>query len=164
LTAPSPDQHAVIAAQLRLSQEKVMDWKLQQLRKSSTDRVLDGVCGGLGEYTPVPALIWRVIFVVAALTSGSGLIAYVLMWWLMPVADSTGASAGSTWNLHALRRSADDRQIAGICGGLGEYTPVPTWLWRAAFVGLVFAGGLGLLAYLLLWIFVPKAEAVASAA
>jgi phage shock protein PspC (stress-responsive transcriptional regulator) len=33
-----------------------------------------------------------------------------------------------------------DRKIAGVCGGFGEYTPVPAWLWRVAF-SPVFVGG-----------------------
>ncbi|MFD0738455.1 PspC domain-containing protein [Lysobacter koreensis] len=136
-----------------------MNWNMQQLRKSSTDRQLDGICGGLGEHTPVPALVWRVAFVVLAVCGGAGLLVYALLWWLMPSADSSGATAGSEWNLHALRRSDTDRQIEGVCGGLGEYTPVPSWLWRVAFVATVFVGGAGLLAYVLLWLFVPKAEA-----
>lgn len=139
-----------------------MDWQLQQLRKSDTDRVLAGICGGLGEYTPVPALVWRVIFVLATLSGGAGVIVYVLMWWLMPAAGGTGATAGSAWNLNALRRSVTDCEIGGVCGGLGEYTPIPSWLWRVAFVGLIFAGGVGLLAYALLWLFVPKAEPATS--
>lgn len=135
-----------------------MDWKLQQLRKSASDRVLDGICGGLGEYTPVPASVWRVLFVLTAIFGCAGIVAYVLLWWLMPAAGSEGATAGATWNLQGLRRSTTDRQVEGVCGGLGEYTPIPSWLWRAAFVGLVFAGGLGLVAYVLLWAFVPKDE------
>ena len=135
-----------------------MDWKLQQLRKSANDRVLDGICGGLGEYTPVPASVWRVLFVLTALFGCAGVVAYVLLCWLMPAAGSEGAIAGTTWNLQGLRRSATDRQVEGVCGGLGEYTPIPSWLWRVAFVGLIFAGGLGLVAYVLLWAFVPKDE------
>ena len=81
-----------------------MNWDLQQLRKSATDQKLDGICGGLGEHTPVPALVWRVAFVILAVCGGAGLLVYLLMWWLMPAADSTGAAAGSAWNLHALRR------------------------------------------------------------
>jgi phage shock protein PspC (stress-responsive transcriptional regulator) len=133
-----------------------MDWNLAELRKSTSDRMLDGICGGLGEYTPVPALAWRLIFVLSLLAGGAGLLVYVLMWWLMPTADSTGAGAGTAWNLEALHRSDTDRQIEGVCGGLGECTPIPSWLWRVAFVSLVFAGGIGAIAYLLLWIFVPK--------
>ena len=138
-----------------------MDWNLQQLRKSTNDRVLDGICGGLGEHTPVPAAVWRVLFILTAVFGCAGLVAYVLLWWLMPAANSQGATAGSTWNLHELRRSATDRQVEGVCGGLGEYTPIPSWLWRAGFVGLIFAGGLGLVAYGLLWAFIPKTEQVA---
>jgi phage shock protein PspC (stress-responsive transcriptional regulator) len=136
-----------------------MDWRFQQLRKPTSDRMLDGICGGLGEYTPVPALAWRVLFVLATLASGAGLLVYVLMWWLMPAAGSTGAPAGSDWNLQALRRSVADCQVAGVCGGLGAYTPIPAWLWRVAFVALIFAGGVGLLAYVLLWLCVPGANA-----
>jgi len=141
-----------------------MDWKLQQLRKSANDRVLDGICGGLGEYTPVPALIWRVLFVLTAIFGCAGLVAYVLLWWLMPAADSGGAIAGATWNLQDLRRSTTDRQVEGVCGGLGEYTPVPSWLWRAVFVGSALAGGVGLVAYVLLWAFIPRNEATISKA
>jgi len=135
-----------------------MDWNLQQLRKSTNDRMLDGICGGLGEHTPVPATVWRVLFILTAVFGCAGLVAYVLLWWLMPGTSSQGAIAGSNWDLHGLRRSATDRQVEGVCGGLGEYTPIPAWLWRGAFVGLIFAGGLGLVAYGLLWAFVPKSE------
>ena len=59
------------------------------------------------------------------------------------------------WNLHQLRKSSTDRQLDGICGGLGEHTPVPGWMWRVAFVALCFAGGAGVVAYVLMWAFVP---------
>ncbi len=62
------------------------------------------------------------------------------------------------WNLRALRKSDRDRKIAGVCGGFGEYTPVPAWLWRVAFVTSLFVGGVGLIAYLVLWICMPGAE------
>jgi phage shock protein C len=56
-----------------------------------------------------------------------------------------------------LERSRDDRVIAGVCGGLGEYFGIDAVLFRIAFVLLVFAGGLGILAYVLAWIFLPAA-------
>lgn len=59
-----------------------------------------------------------------------------------------------------LYRSDTDRLMAGVCGGLGEYFDVdPLWI-RLAFVLLVFANGLGVVAYLALWLFMPpKAQA-----
>jgi len=58
--------------------------------------------------------------------------------------------------LKRLRRSHDDRWIGGVCGGLGELSGIPSWSWRILFVLTAFLQGLGLLMYLLLWIFVPK--------
>jgi phage shock protein C len=55
-----------------------------------------------------------------------------------------------------LERSRDDRVLAGVCGGLGAYFGVDSVLFRIAFVLLVFAGGLGILAYILGWIFLPE--------
>ena len=53
--------------------------------------------------------------------------------------------------------------LAGVCGGLGEYFDVDAVLFRIAFVLLVFAGGLGILAYVLLWIFLPEEPRYAGA-
>lgn len=55
-----------------------------------------------------------------------------------------------------LHRSRDDRVIAGVCGGLGDYFRIDAALVRIGFVLLVFAGGLGILAYVLGWIFISE--------
>jgi len=57
--------------------------------------------------------------------------------------------------LREMRKSSEDKKIAGICGGFGEYTPVPSWLWRAVFLTSLFIGGMGLIAYIILWICMP---------
>jgi phage shock protein PspC (stress-responsive transcriptional regulator) len=60
--------------------------------------------------------------------------------------------------IRSLRRSSTDKKIAGVCGGLGEHTPMPAWLWRALFLALVFLWGTGLVAYLALWLCMPSAD------
>jgi phage shock protein C len=57
--------------------------------------------------------------------------------------------------INHLRRSLEDRWIAGVCGGLGRFTNTDGWVWRLVFVLAVFCGGVGVLPYILLWIFVP---------
>jgi phage shock protein C len=57
--------------------------------------------------------------------------------------------------LRRLTRSQKDRWIGGVCGGLGEHSPVPSWTWRLIFTLLLLIWGTGLLLYILLWIFVP---------
>ena len=57
-----------------------------------------------------------------------------------------------------LRRSATDRMIAGVCGGLAEYTGIDVVLWRVAVVALTLLGGSGVLFYALLWVLMPAAS------
>jgi phage shock protein C len=61
--------------------------------------------------------------------------------------------------LAKLTKSDTDRWIGGVCGGLGEHTPVPSWAWRLLFTLLVIIFGTGFLVYILLWIFVPPKAA-----
>jgi phage shock protein C len=56
-----------------------------------------------------------------------------------------------------LRRSTEDRVIAGICGGLGQYFNTdPIW-FRLGFVVLTLGGGAGVLIYLIAWLAIPEA-------
>lgn len=52
---------------------------MKRLRLSVNNRVILGVCGGLGEYFNVDASIVRVIFVLLAFLAGLGPIAYLII-------------------------------------------------------------------------------------
>ena len=57
----------------------------KQLRRPLDDRILAGVCSGIGRYLAVDPVLIRVGFVVlAALTWGAALLAYPIAWFLMP--------------------------------------------------------------------------------
>ena len=66
----------------------------------------------------------------------------------------SGDSVAPTVN--AFRRSRTDRWLGGICGGLARLTGAEAWVWRLLFTVLFIFGGVGLVLYLLLWIFVPS--------
>jgi phage shock protein PspC (stress-responsive transcriptional regulator) len=56
-----------------------------------------------------------------------------------------------------LRRSRNNRVIAGVCGGLGEFFGISAFWFRLMFLILLLPGGLpGLVPYFILWIIVPK--------
>jgi len=55
-----------------------------------------------------------------------------------------------------LRRSSEDRVIAGVCGGLGRYLGVEPILLRIAFVVLAVAGGSGVLLYVVAVLLIPS--------
>jgi phage shock protein PspC (stress-responsive transcriptional regulator) len=72
---------------------------LRRLTKSRTDAWLGGVCGGLGENTPLPSWVWRLGFLLLLCCYGTGVLVYVLLWLCLPEprkeAESSGASSGT---------------------------------------------------------------------
>ncbi len=58
----------------------------------------------------------------------------------------------------ALRRSADDRLIAGVAGGLGEYFGIDPVIVRIGLIVLTFFGGVGPVLYLVSWLIVPLGD------
>ena len=76
--------------------------------------------------------------------------------------ESAAVRTGSHRNsfLHQLVRSRSDRIIGGVCGGLGAHTDLPAWAWRVIFCLTTLYFGVGLLIYVLLWIFLPEEPAV----
>ncbi len=62
----------------------------RRLYRSSTDRMVAGVCGGLGEYLDIDPTLIRLLFVAAVLAGfGSGILLYLVLMIVMPLEDST---------------------------------------------------------------------------
>lgn len=60
------------------------------LRRSRTDKVVGGVCGGLGVYFGLDPTLFRIAFVILALAGGgAGLPLYLVAWIIMPEGEST---------------------------------------------------------------------------
>jgi phage shock protein C len=58
--------------------------------------------------------------------------------------------------VNTFRRSRTDRWFGGVCGGIARSTGMESWAWRLLFAALFICAGVGLLLYVLLWIFVPS--------
>ena len=56
----------------------------KKLYRSKTNKKLAGVCGGLGEYLNVDPTIVRLVWVLASLCIGSGILAYIIALIVMP--------------------------------------------------------------------------------
>lgn len=70
---------------------------LKNATKSSKDRWIGGVCGGLGAATPVPSWMWRVVLLFSLLAFGIGLILYVVLWICMR-SDEKESEPGAAGN------------------------------------------------------------------
>ena len=56
----------------------------KKLYKSSTDKKLAGVCGGIAEYFNIDSTLVRLGWVLFRLLGGSGLLAYIIAALIMP--------------------------------------------------------------------------------
>ena len=95
-----------------------------RLERSSTDKMIAGVCGGIAAYLQVEVTWIRLVFAVLAIFGGVGILAYIVLAIIMPlpgqraIADgTTGASPDATEPYTAAAASPVDterrRQFAG---------------------------------------------------
>jgi phage shock protein PspC (stress-responsive transcriptional regulator) len=80
------------------------------------------------------------------------------------IGEGAGRSAGekfATPGYHRMYRDPDRRILGGVCAGMGAYWNLEPWVVRLIFLVLAFAGGLGVLTYLILWVVIPEAKSTA---
>lgn len=56
----------------------------KRVYRSKTDRVIGGVCSGIGKYLGMDPVLLRVIWAVAFFVGGAGLLAYIIAWIIIP--------------------------------------------------------------------------------
>jgi len=145
----------------------------KKLFRDENDKVLGGVCSGLGNYFGIDSIIVRIIFVIL-LFSVIGFLAYIILWAVVPssAVNEIGAYRKK------LYRDTDNKLIAGVCSGLAKYFGVPVWIPRVLFLipflSLAFKwghwGGFSFpdflsfsfspgsfLVYIILWLVLPEA-------
>lgn len=59
-----------------------------------------------------------------------------------------------------LYKSATDRKLAGVCGGLAEYFNVDSTVMRLIWAALVLACGLSIWVYIIAWLVMPEKDDV----
>ncbi|MBT9491122.1 MAG: PspC domain-containing protein [Paucibacter sp.] len=64
--------------------------------------------------------------------------------------------AGLGHAINRLQRSRDERWLGGVCGGLSQVSGLAAWIWRLLFIAAIPCHGIGLIAYLILWVLVPQ--------
>lgn len=130
---PGPEPGPQHGTGPRTSKEEVRD--LGRLRRSSTDRKVAGVAGGLARHLDVDPVILRVAFVVLVFFGGAGLIVYGAVWLLVPQDDAVEAP------FHL-----DDRNrtvaltivgVVALLSMLGDSWGIFSFPWPLAIVALV---------------------------
>jgi phage shock protein PspC (stress-responsive transcriptional regulator) len=99
----------------------------KRLYRSRTDRMLGGVCGGLGKYFNVDPSLVRLVFVLLFVFGGSGFLLYLILWIVLPEEGRAYASSDETTR-------ANTQEIADRARQIGEDV-------KAAFGGAPAPGG-----------------------
>lgn len=142
------------------------------LYRNSNEKILGGVCSGLGAYLRIDTTIVRVLF--AMLTVGSfgfGLVLYIVLWAILPE-----RFMNHTVVTRKLYRDADQKVFGGVASGIAQYFNIAVWIPRLIFAlpfilgafesmfhwvhfrgAITLPFGTWFLIYLILWIVVPKA-------
>jgi phage shock protein PspC (stress-responsive transcriptional regulator) len=61
-----------------------MNETVKRLYRSRKERMLGGVCAGLGEYLRVDPTLLRLLFILFTLMGGQGILAYLILWVIVP--------------------------------------------------------------------------------
>jgi phage shock protein PspC (stress-responsive transcriptional regulator) len=147
----------------------------KRLYRNENDKVLGGVCSGLANYFNLDVVVVRVIFAILFFAFGFGFLPYIIMWVAVPSSSST--QIGGTKK--KLFRDPDEKLIAGVCSGIGNYFGINAWIPRVLFLlpFLSFLSRWGhwggfwdfgdvirftfsptsLIVYIILWIVIPEA-------
>jgi phage shock protein C len=72
-----------------------------RLYRSRTAVIVAGVCGGLGQYLRIDPTLIRLFFVLLSLGNGVGLLAYVILWFVLPVEGEESTTVEDSLRLSA---------------------------------------------------------------
>ena len=197
--------------------------EVKRIYKIRQGRVIDGVCGGVANYTGIDAIWVRVAWVALGLAGGIGVVAYLVGMYLFPRPESdvvgqegpakktsgallvgalllgiglmivlrlTGVLEYGFWGawhiawlvlwplsligggllllfvywretshgIPGLKRSASDKMVLGVCGGLGGYFKLDPNIIRFIFtLVIILSRGIGLLIYIVIGLLAPGA-------
>jgi phage shock protein C len=127
------------------------------VRLSSQGRIA-GVCAGIADYLNTDVTLVRLAWVLLSIIPGAllgGVLAYLAAWILLPESHAEVNRSGPA----RLTRSATDRKIAGVCGGIAEYIAIDPTVVRVVWAVLAIVPGcivFGVLAYLVAWFIMPE--------
>jgi phage shock protein PspC (stress-responsive transcriptional regulator) len=68
----------------------------RRLYRSTTDKKIAGVCGGLGEYFDIDPTLIRILWLILVLFAGTGLLAYIICWIVIPEKSAASQTPSPT--------------------------------------------------------------------
>jgi phage shock protein C len=130
--------------QLDAGPPAVADSARAYLRRSIDNRMLGGVCGGLGQYFNTDPVWFRLAFVLVTLAGGAGILIYLIAWLVIPPAEPGDPQTGNPADIGTQGPMMVGIALVGIGLMLLVNTLVP-WFDRVIWPFAVITAGSGLL-------------------
>jgi phage shock protein C len=75
---------------------------MNKLYRDRQNAILGGVCAGLAQYLKIDVTVIRIVFIILGVMEGFGILAYLILWILLPTAPSANSQEkkDSTTNHH----------------------------------------------------------------
>lgn len=138
---------------------------MKKLYRSNSDRMIAGVCGGLGEYFSIDPVLIRALFVLLAFMGGFGVVLYILLSFITPEEGDSAAQPRDTVGVEGeggpaiiqdppihLPKTPDRRWIFGVViivvGAfllLNNLAPLYSWIWVYGLPFIIIFLGVALL-------------------
>jgi len=134
---------------------------MKNLHLSVKDKIITGVCAGIGESFGINANLVRIVFLISLLFGFSGFFIYLVLTVILPkgiTKDEIIDVKDEDEEKAKICRSWQNRMLAGVCGGFSKYFGWDVSLIRLAFVLMTMAGGVGIFLYLFFWFIFPNEE------
>ena len=133
---------------------------MKNLHISDKEKVLTGVCAGIGESFGINANFVRGAFLISLPFGFSGFFIYLILAVILPKGEKQPEviDVEEEEEKTKICRSWDKRMLAGVCGGFANYFGWDVSLIRIAFVAMTFACGIGALLYLFFWFIFPNED------
>lgn len=117
----------------------------QNLYRSHKDKIIGGVCGGLGGYFDVDPVIFRILFVVLTFVNGIGLLLYAILWIVVPLKEEPFFDdGGSSTHTHERAVGSSKREYSSI-SQTAHKIPQKKSVWRIIVAIIVILVGLAAL-------------------
>ncbi|MFT6879737.1 MAG: phage shock protein PspC (stress-responsive transcriptional regulator) [Arcticibacterium sp.] len=134
----------------------------KKIYRDGKRKALGGVLAGLASRFAVDVVWFRVVFLILTLgLLGTGIgpifvLAYIICWIAFPVSNDLEEQV----NIKKFYRDTDHKVVSGVASGLATYFSLDVAIIRVLFVvsGIFF--GVGIVAYLALWVSSPFAESL----
>lgn len=126
----------------------------KQLLRDQKRKTLGGVCAGLGSYLNVDPVWIRLLFALLGFAYGITILAYIIMWIVVPGSYDVEEPEVTK----KMFRSPDQKVLGGVSGGVAAFLGIDIVLVRVLFIAFTFAGGIGVITYVVLWLVLPEAK------